>query len=306
MNRISGDFYQVSRTALPGQQARIAKTYVESWIVDRPQIVRSGDRLDIQGNVRFWTGTHAATTLAAQIGLDDSQQNRAATVILTESGGNERRFVCRRVSECFRSLELEVDVCASVNQQPLLPSYDTDWHANHPPGLPQRVLTIETAYRETGVAVTITRSPQVVDDAADPAHGWTPAELHDAMETHYSQLGGTWPRWAMWGLLAGQFEESAVGGIMFDAAAELGTGSKGTERQGFAVFRDHSWFQHLVSGQPQNQDQAQAIRQFLYTWVHESGHAFNFLHSWDKARPDSLSWMNYDWKYDQRNGSGAF
>jgi hypothetical protein len=40
--------------------------------------------------------------------------------------------------------------------------------------------------------------------------------------------------------------------------------------------------------------------------VHEAGHAFNFLHSWDKARPDSLSWMNYDWRYDQRNGQDSF
>ena len=48
------------------------------------------------------------------------------------------------------------------------------------------------------------------------------------------------------------------------------------------------------------------MRQFLYTWVHEAGHAFNFLHSWDKGRPDALSWMNYDWRYDQRNGADTF
>jgi len=35
------------------------------------------------------------------------------------------------------------------------------------------------------------------------------------------------------------------------------------------------------------------MRQFLYTWVHEAGHAFNFLHSWNKGRPNALSWMNY-------------
>jgi hypothetical protein len=35
------------------------------------------------------------------------------------------------------------------------------------------------------------------------------------------------------------------------------------------------------------------MRQFLYTWVHEAGHAFNFLHSWNKGRPNAFSWMNY-------------
>ena len=62
----------------------------------------------------------------------------------------------------------------------------------------------------------------------------------------------------------------------------------------------------LVNGPPQNQDEAWAARHFLYTWVHEAGHAFNFLHSWDKGRPDSLSWMNYDSKYDQRNPTLGF
>src|SRR5690606_14543968 len=33
---------------------------------------------------------------------------------------------------------------------------------------------------------------------------------------------------------------------------------------------------------------------------------FNLLHSWDKGRPDSLSWMNYDWRYDNRHQPGAF
>ena len=92
---------------------------------------------------------------------------------------------------------------------------------------------------------------------------------------------------------------------MFDAPAEFGGSGKGPGRQGFAVFRDHDWFKDLVAS-PQTQKQKQAMRHFLYTWVHEAGHAFNFLHSWDKARPDSLSWMNYDWRYDQRNGANTF
>ena len=40
--------------------------------------------------------------------------------------------------------------------------------------------------------------------------------------------------------------------------------------------------------------------------MHEAGHAFNFLHSWDKGRPDALSWMNYDWRYDNLNGEDSF
>lgn len=306
MNRISGDLYQVSRITLPGQPARLSRTYIESWIVDRPQVESSGDHIDITGNVRFWTGTHAATTVAVRVSRDNSQFAHAAMITFTETGGGQRSFTCRRVSESFRDLELEIDVCASVNQPPLIPDYDTNWHDDRPVDLPQRTLTIEGAYREMGVSVTIDPSHTVIDDSAPAFQSWTPAELHDAMETHFSRFTGEWPKWAMWGLLAGEFERPAVGGVMFDAAAGFGGAGEGPERQGFAVFRNHEWFGDLVAGPPQNQDQAWSIRHFLYTWVHEAGHAFNFLHSWDKGRPDSLSWMNYDWRYEQRNGPDTF
>src|SRR5262245_31987005 len=307
MNRVSADFYQVFRTTLPGQPPRVSKTYIESWIVDHPQVTRSSDHVDIEGSVRFWSGTHPATTVAIRIGWDDQQQTRTGTVTLTASGGGQRSFTVRRTSAYFRSLELEMAVCRSVNAEPLRPSYDTRWHSNRPVDLIQRVLNIESAYRETGVDISIDPNVTTIDDSAPQFESWSVAELHDAMETHFSRYGGTWPNWALWGLLAGSFEDPGVGGIMFDAAAASGEESgQEPERRGFAVFRSHDWFRDLVLGNPQNPNQAAAMRQFLYTWVHEAGHAFNFLHSWDKARPDSLSWMNYDWRYDQRNGTDAF
>ena len=92
---------------------------------------------------------------------------------------------------------------------------------------------------------------------------------------------------------------------MFDAAAAFGGAGEPPERQGFAVFRDRQWFNDLVQN-PANDAQAEAMRKFLYTYVHEAGHAFNFLHSWDKNRPNALSWMNYDWRYDNLNGPNSF
>ncbi len=105
----------------------------------------------------------------------------------------------------------------------------------------------------------------------------------------------------MWGLLAGRFTSSGTGGIMFDYSGA----QEPPQRQGFAVFRDHSWFNNLVVN-PSSQTEHEAMRKFLYTWVHEAGHAFNYLHSWDKSRPDSLSWVNYDWRYDNRNGANEY
>jgi hypothetical protein len=306
MNRISGDLYQLSQTNLPGQPPQISRTYLESWIVDRPLVTSSPDGIDVVGAVRFWAAVHPATKMALRVTWPGSPPAVSAEVTFTETGGTIRKFSCRRSSENFRDVQLEIDVCASVNQAPLLPTYDTSWHDDRPAGLPRRVLTIESAYREAGVNVTISPQHSVINDNAPQFASWTPALLHDAMETHFSQFGGKWPSWQMWGLMAGIFEKPRVGGIMFDVKTQFGGAGKAPERQGFAVFRRHEWFNNLVAGTPQNQDQAWAMRHFLYTWVHEAGHAYNFLHAWDKGRPDSLSWMNYDWRYDQRNGDGTY
>jgi hypothetical protein len=305
-NRISGDLYQVVQTGAPGQPPQKARTYIESWIIDQPQMVVAADKVEVSGDVRFWTGTHPATAAALVITWPGSPPAAAAEITFTETGGATRKFNCRHSSAAFRQVEFEIGVCASVNKLPVLPTYDTDWSSDRPPGLPQRVLTIETAYREAGVQVSIVPKQTVVDDVAPQFRSWTPALLHDAMETYYSQYGAVWPNWRMWGLMAGTFETTAVAGLMFDAAAASGGSGGGPDRRGFAVFREHEWFNDLVNGKPQTANQVAAARMFMYAWVHEAGHGFNFMHSWDKGRPDSLSWMNYPQNYDQRNGDGTF
>ncbi len=306
IDRISGDFYQVYRFALPGRPPIMWRVYRESWIVDRPQANWSRCHVDITGTVRFWKGVHPTTNIRVRIRWGASTPAGPAEVTFTEAGGDTSSYSCARKSDCVRDMTLEVDVCQSVNSEPVLPSYDTHWHNTRPADLPQRVLTIEESFREAGISASIRPDRTIIDDSAPEFSSWSVAELHDAMETHFSQYPGTWPKWQMWGLLAGRFESAGVAGIMFDAAAAYGGAGEPPDRQGFAVFRNHVWFNNLVEGVPANQNQAGAMRDYLYTWVHEAGHAFNLLHSWNKNRPDSLSWMNYPWRYDNRNGAGSF
>ncbi|WP_205525606.1 hypothetical protein [Pyxidicoccus trucidator] len=306
MNRISGDFYRVFRASLPGRPAYTWRNYLESWIVDAPHVTRFINRVVVTGTVRFWRGSHSTTELKLVIPWAAFSPAGPAEATFTSMMGTPITYHCARRSSAFRELQLEIDVCKSVNREPLLPSCDTHAHGIHPDGLPRRTLTFESVYREAGVEVKLMREGGVLDDSTSSLSRWSPAELHDAMETHYSQYGKTWPAWRMWGLMAGTFDEPAVGGIMFDAAAAFGGAGEAPERQGFALFRDHTWFRDLVPGVPSTQAQAAAMRHFLYTYIHEAGHAFNFLHSWNKSRPDSLSWMNYDWRYDQRNGPDSF
>lgn len=305
MNRVSGDFYQRFVFKYPGSIPLAWSVYRGSWIVDNPTVQWSRCSVRITGTVRFWQGSHKTTTIRIDIPWSTFTPAGPASVTFSQTGAAASTYSCPRVSDCFRDLELEVDVVASAQAEPVLPNYDTTSHPDHPAGLPQRDLTLEQAYRDAGVCVTIRPQRTIIDDSAPAFDSWTPAELHDAMETNYQRFGGGWPAWRMWGLLAGEFENSGVGGIMFDAAAAYGGAGEAPDRQGFAVFRAHPWFNDLVSD-PSNDVEDAAMRKFLYTWVHEAGHAFNLLHSWDKGRPDSLSWMNYDWKYDNRHQPGDF
>lgn len=306
MNRISGDFYAQYRFNLPGRGGFSWRVYRESWIIDAPTVNWSFCEVEITGTARFWHGTHPPTTVVVRIPWANFSPVGPAQVTFTQTGTTNQTYSCTRRSDAFRDVNLEVDVVQSVNAGQIVPTYASDSHPTRPTDLPQRTLTIEESFREAGVRLTIRPARSILIDIAPGFTSWSPAELHDAMETHFSQIGGTWPRWELWGLLAGQFDNAGVGGIMFDAAAAFGGAGEAPERQGFAVFRNHPWFSNLPAGAPNNTAEADALRKYLYTWVHEAGHAFNFLHSWNKNRPDSLSWMNYDWRYDNRNGANSF
>jgi hypothetical protein len=293
MDRISGDFYTQHSFNFGGRTYRW-RTYTSSWIVDNPTVTWSQCQVRITGRVRFWKGKHLTTNITVVIPWSTFSAAGPAQVTFSTWGTANRVYSCPRTSDAFRDLQLEVDVCASVNSAPLLPTYNTHAHNTRPAGLVQRNMTVASAYDEAGVRVTVT-PPNVIDDSASQFSAWSDAELHDAMETHFSQYasGGAWPKWHMWGVLCGRHDSSSLAGIMFDYGAAYGGPGRAPERQGFALFRNHSWFNSLPSGAPANQTQAQALRQYLYTWVHEAGHAFNFVHSWNKSRPNALSWMNY-------------
>lgn len=303
MNKVSGDLYSTRFVKVAGVN-QLVKTYVESWIVDTPLVTFTDTDVHIVGTVRYWKGTHPATTVDIVVSWSSGAVT-GAVATLTSGGILGQPYACSYRSEAFRDMNLELDYCSSVDIEPKVPVYNSHAHTNRPPDLPHRTITIESSYRDAGIAVTIDPVHTVIDDTAPGFASWNVGELHDAMETSFGKYNSGWPAWNMWGIQAGIFDSAGVGGIMFDAAAGFGGAGRGPDRQGFAVFRNHSWFTNLVSN-PVTQDQAWAMRHFLYTWVHEAGHAFNFLHAWDKARPDSLSWMNYDWKYDQRNGTDSF
>jgi len=302
LNKVSGDFfnnYQFFFRNIGKLKISTWKQYIESWIVDSPKIKKNYWYTKITGTVRFWKGTHPRTTIT--IIIPTWKYSKFTTKVTFESNNKKTEFICKRISDCFRDFSLELDVVESVNTEPILPTYDTDSHDNKPTGLPKRTLTLKKAYREAGICMNMLSNRTIIDDSAAEFTTWSDAELHDAMEVNFSRYNVSWPSWHMWGLLCGRYANLGVTGIMFDYWGP----NEPPERQGFAVFSGHPAYDNLVLN-PSTQDEFATMRDFLKLYVHEIGHAFNFRHSWDKGRENALSWMNYDWKYDNLNGQDEF
>lgn len=301
MNKVSGD--QFVRNFRPFPPGFGPEVYSHSWIVDAPVVSWTRCSATITGDVRYFSGSRPPTTIQIVVSWS---LGGPTTATVTFGGGVTGTYSGMTfISDSFRSIELEMDYCTSANVAPLAPGYGTLQHSNHPADISNRTLTIDSVYREAGVSLNYSAGSSVVDDSAPGFATWNVSELHDAMETGFSRYASGWPNWRLWGLQVGSFDSSSLGGIMFDAPAANGGAGDRPDRQGFAVARNHSWFSDLVAS-PSTQSEYDAMRKYLYVWVHEAGHAWNLLHSWNKSRPSSLSWMNYDWKYDAINGADTF
>ncbi|MFE3449185.1 hypothetical protein ACFXJ8_09640 [Nonomuraea sp. NPDC059194] len=230
---------------------------------------RQGDRIEGQGAFTFAAPDRHVTVTIT-----------ADTATATVAG---RTYRIERASPYFRSVLLEQD--SVVGAVPFA-SYDT---GSLPCPSGRRVLTVAEAYAEAGVELRLAEPGVIPVDGAGDDLAWDDAELHNAMTSQFASFGDQ-AAWRVWLLVASR-HVGGFRGIMFDY-------NDGCQRQGAAVFHD------AIKG-----DSPQAQRAQLRTYVHELGHAFNLLHSWQKnlARPPQplgphgglgdLSWMNYVQNY---------
>ncbi len=183
-----------------------------------------------------------------------------------------RSFLCQFQSQFFRTVEFEMDVVATED-----PPAVFDLERTLLDGTTH--LTISSAYRKAGIDLSLGGEPTRIQLRENQDLKWSVAELHAAMEQHFSLLKEG-PQWKLWLLVATFSEIKPLDnrGLMFDR--------KGKERQGCVVFYE------LVKSDMQ--------RGQLRTFVHEIGHCFNLLHSGEKrikgiptSRKESLSWMNF-------------
>ena len=282
MKRVSGDFYQtVGKTTV----------YFGSFTVDSPVVSVTSTRIVVRGLARFTFSAGAPVVQVTIARVNFFQPQAAATLqFFTVTNAPGAIYPCPFSSLHFRSVRIETDSVSDV-ATPLFTSYNT---GALPSGGAARAISVVSAFADAGIGMAPTAGSNVIDILeGGPDASWSNAELHASMQNHFS-LWSDLPQWCVW-QLAAQKHDFGPGlyGIMFD--------QQGKQRQGCAVF--HAG----IGGTTPEQQRLQ-----LYTSVHELGHCFNLLHSWQKMyasppkpnRPDSLSWMNYPWSYPSGGAAG--
>lgn len=282
MNSVSGDYYQVSGSTT---------TYFGSFIINPISVTVTSSTVTIQGQGKFtWSTSYTVIKVTIPRTIIFVARAPATVQWYNTSGSPGATYICPFVSTYFRTVQYEMDKVSDV-VTPVFSSYNT---GALPSGGPARVLSVPAAYAEAGIEMQTAGIWDVVPISEAGADvKWSDAELHAAMVKHFS-LWADVPQWKVWQLVA-QLHELGPGlyGIMFD--------QQGKQRQGCAVFHTG------IGGTTPDK-----LRLQLYTYVHELGHCFNLLHSWQKSyaqpptpnRPDAKSWMNYPWNYP--GGDTAF
>lgn len=273
----------------------------------------------VDGNVTTWKGGMWKVWSASGASLPFNEISlvvTGSTLKATLKGaGNlsvERTYEFR--SRFFRTVELEYDVVDGITA-PL--TYQTDTHPDRPAGLTVETLTIDELFTRAGFRVIRGGDTTIPTSGTGTNGTWSNAELHDAMLDHWSRTDKTHPGWSLWTIFADQHDDGfSLGGIMFDSNLDPGDPHDyGIERQGTAVFMNS-----FISQAPASESARAAWVQRMQFWcaVHEMGHAFNLLHSWDKGftqgeffpwipevtgGSDLLTFMNYPFRYrDGLNG----
>ena len=183
-----------------------------------------------------------------------------------------------RTSDYFRQTQFELDYEQGVERWL---TYDTSL-LPRPAGVAAEELTLEKIYGRAGIEITRSSEVNAVSGAAAGFNArWSNQELHDAMIANWSRHEGD--PWAMWVFFAKEYENEpgfVTFGIMFDT---IGT----YERSGTAIFSKS--IEDFYPADTANRD-AIIKRHHFRTMIHEIGHAFNLLHSWQKELPGYPGW----------------
>jgi hypothetical protein len=227
--------------------------------------------------------------------------NRGAIVRFSTPDGQSITRTFSYKSPYFRKLDLESNY--TEGEIPTT-GVNTCAHPNRPANIACEDLSVEQAFRRSGLDVTMNSGGVISIPNLHENRLWSDAELNDAMKTYWSRFGDR-PSSAMWLLFAARHEDGEnLGGVTFENVGA-------NNRKGAAVFNDS-----FISKAPHDDPNpnAWAMRMIYWTVCHEIGFAFNLNRSWEKSissswlplpdEPEARSFMNYPFRV--KNGEKAF
>ena len=228
----------------------------------------------VEGQVRF-RGTQFLETGSIRLDVDERGLGTFQLSVDLQ-GGHRDTFAgdIRWESSRYRRLSVEIDGLEGT----LPPSHYVSQSGHS--------ISVQSAYENVGFDVSVHVDPFIWrSPSAIRQRGWTPAEMHRAMEiTRRPPIPGSLQTHVFVASFMAGRDNRGVVGIMFDWGND---DLNGRPREGVTIFSDHP----LLSD-PRFSEETRN-REYVYTVIHEIGHALNLLHSFDKARPGALSFMNY-------------
>lgn len=274
---------------------RAAPHFIGRVVEDRP--TGDGRELAVEGMEMRWPRS-ASRIDRVEIRLAGSAiATPSATVLFRDTVRRTAHgpFVAVQQTAWFR--EVEVDVDRERDAMAAEP-YRARAHPDRPRGLADETLTLESVFARAGIRIARdAASGDVIETAEARRDGrWSYVELHDSMERHWQAFADR-PQWKMWIFLANLAHDPALGGVMFDGDIDE---PGGVDRQGTALFTRCPYF-HTEEGEycaanPPAREAAQ--RELFFNLVHETGHAFNLAHSFDKQleqAPGEHAWSPPPW-----------
>jgi len=159
-------------------------------------------------------------------------------------------------------------------------------------------MTVARAFEQAEFDVQVVVDPfRGRGSDANRMRGYTLAEIHAAMGERRSHAAPDRLHTHVFvcSYLAGRNNRGTLG-IMYDFGSN---DLNRRPREGVAVFYDHP----LLSDPRVPEDVRK--RQYIFTLVHEIGHALNLRHSFDMSKPAALSWMNYPQLYPRGYEAGG-
>lgn len=196
----------------------------------------------------------------------------AGLFLYTPQGSLARSFemTLHRSSQFFRAFDCLVDFQDETAEPALLASLHQ---------------TIDARLADMRIACRTTLAPAPFRDGT--LTSWNENALYEWMYASFPTQQPSGMAWRVSLLLVNRFRDPNTAGIMFDNADW-----DSDHRQGAAVF----WAPRVGASFPPLKEG------YCRTVIHELGHAFNLMHSFEPAKPggpryDSLSFMNYPHKY---------